>query len=126
MFYKALIGNAAGHNYEVAVGENGLLLEKILQMVTTEVTVEDCPAPVIKTLGEEAKGSKVESVEKVVEGKRAHFVLNVVHQKSKYQVIIMEDGTLISKVVDDEKDGDVVPAPVEAKATEKETGTRKK
>ena len=126
VFYKALIGNAAGHNYEVAVGENGLLLEKILQMVTTEVTVEDCPAPVIKTLGEEAKGSKVESVEKVVEGKRAHFVLNVVHQKSKYQVIIMEDGTLISKVVDDEKDGDVVPAPVEAKATEKETGTRKK
>ncbi|MEI8019812.1 MAG: hypothetical protein WCH39_16525 [Schlesneria sp.] len=126
VFYKALIGSAAGHNYEVAVGENGLLLEKILQMVTTDVTPEDCPAPVMKTLGEEAKGAKIESVEKVVEGKRAHFVMNVVHQKSKYQVIIMEDGTLISKVVDDEKDADVVPAPVEAKATGKETGTRKK
>ena len=126
VFYKALIVNTAGHNYEVAVGEDGLLLEKILQMVTTEVTVEDCPAPVIKTLGEEAKGAKVESVEKVVEGKRAHFILNVVHQKSKYQIIIMEDGSLISKIVDYEKDSDPVPAPVEAKATGKEAGTRKK
>ena len=126
VFYKALIVNTAGHNYEVAVGEDGLLLEKILQMVTTEVTVEDCPAPVIKTMGEEAKGAKVESVEKVVEGKRAHFILNVVHQKSKYQIIIMEDGSLISKIVDYEKDSDPVPAPVEAKATGKEAGTRKK
>jgi hypothetical protein len=126
VFYKALIGSPSGHNYEVAVGENGLLLEKILQMVTTEATVEDCPAPVMKTLGEEAKGAKIESVEKVVEGKRAHFVLDVVHQKSKYQIIIMEDGTLISKVIDYERDGEVVPAPVEAKASGKETGTRKK
>ena len=125
VFYKALIGSG-GHNYEVAVAENGLLLEKILQMVTTEVAIEDCPAPVMKTLGEEAKGAKTESVEKVIEGKRAHFVFDVVLQKSKYQIIIMEDGTLISKVVDYEKDGDVVPAPVEAKATGKETGTRKK
>ena len=126
VFYKALIGNAAGHNYEVAVGENGLLLEKILQMVTTEVTVEDCPPAVMKTLGEEAQGAKIESVEKVVEGKRAHYVLDVVHQKSKYQIIVIEDGTLISKVVDYEKDADPVPAPVEAKATGKESGTRKK
>ena len=126
VFYKALIGSAAGHNYEVAVGENGLMLEKILQMVTTEVAVEDCPAPVMKTLGEEAKGAKIEAVEKVVEGKRSHFVLDIVHQKAKYQVIIMDDGTLISKLIDYEKDGDLVPAPVEAKATGKETGTKKK
>ena len=125
VFYKAVIGSA-GHNYEVAVAESGLLLEKILQMVNSEVTIEDCPAPVIKTLNEEAKGAKVESVEKVVEGKRAHFVLDIVHQKSKYQLVIMEDGVLISKLIDYEKDGDVVPAPVEAKATVKETGTRKK
>ena len=123
-FYKALIGFGA-NNYEVAVAENGTLLEKILQMSTDQIAVEDCPAPVMKTLKEEARGAKIETIEQVAEGKRLHFVVNVVVQKVKYQIIVMDDGTLISKVLDDEKDEDPVPAPVEAKGNGKNAGSRK-
>lgn len=123
-FYKALIGFGA-NNYEVAVAENGTLLEKILQMSTDQIAVEDCPAPVMKTLKEEARGAKIETIEQVAEGKRLHFVVNVVVQKVKYQIIVMDDGTLISKVIDDEKDEDPVPAPVEAKGNSKNAGSRK-
>lgn len=122
-FYKAtLIFGAA--SYEVAVADSGLLLEKILQVTTTEVSLDDCPAPVKKTLGEEAKGAKVEGVEKLSEGKRDHYVFDVASSKNAYQIVIMDDGTLISKVVD-LSGSDPVPAPAEAKAKSKETGTRK-
>jgi len=123
-FYKAtlIFGTAS---YEVAVAETGLLLEKILQVVSAEVSLDDCPAPVKKTLGEEAKGAKVEAIEKLSEGKRDHFVCDVVSPKNRYQIVIMDDGTLISKVVDQEKNGDPVPAPAEAKAKPKDSGTRK-
>ena len=113
VFYKAMVG-IGGNDYEVAVGENGMLLEKILQMATSEVEIDDCPAPVLKTLKEEAKGAKVEAVERVAEGKRIHFVIDVTLQKAKYQVIVTEDGTLISKVIDYDKDSNVVPPPMEA------------
>jgi hypothetical protein len=126
VFYKALIGMGKNKNYEVAVGENGMLLEKILQMTNSEIAVDDCPAPVMKTLKEEARGSKIETIEQVAEGDRLHFVVDVVIQKAKYQIIVMDDGTLISKVMDYEKDEDFVPAPAEAKTPAKETGTRKK
>lgn len=123
-FYKAtLIFGAA--NYEVAVAESGLLLEKILQVVSAEVSLDDCPAPVKKTLGEEAKGAKVEAIEKLSEGKRDHFVFDVATSKNKYQIVILDDGTLISKVVDLGTNGDPVPAPAEAKAKPKDSGTRK-
>ena len=123
VFYKALIG-IGGNDYEVAVGEDGRLLEKILQLVNSDVeSIDDCPAPVKKTLSEEGKGAKVEAIEKVAEGKRTHFVIDVVLQKSKYQIIIMDDGTLLSKVIDYDKDADSVPAPAEAKS--KTSGTRK-
>ena len=124
VFYKALIVTTVG-NYEVAVGENGILLEKILQMTNGEIKIDDCPAPVMKTLTEEARGAKIETIEQVAEGKRLHYVVDVVIQKSKYQIIVMEDGTLISKVIDTEKDESAVPAPVEAKGNGKNSGTRK-
>ena len=125
VFYKALIIFGA-NNYEVAVAENGMLLEKILQMSTSEIEIEKCPAPVMQTLKEEAKGAKIEAIEQVAEGKRLHFVVDVTLQNSKYQIIIMEDGTLISKVLDYEKNEDPVPAPAEAtKGNSKNSGTRK-
>jgi len=124
VFYKALIGMAAG-NYEVAVAENGTLLEKILQMESGDIAVDECPAPVLKTLKEEGKGAKIEAVEKVAEGNRLHFIADVMIQKTKYQIIVMEDGTLISKVIDYDKAEELVPAPVEAKAPTK-TGTPRK
>lgn len=124
-FYKALIG-LNGNNYEVAIGENGMLLEKILQMSNSEIAVEDCPAPVMKTLKEEAKGAKIETIEQVAEGKRLHFVVDVVIQKSKYQIIVMDDGTLISKVMDYEKDDDIVPPPAEANENSKNSPKAKK
>ena len=57
VFYKALIGMAAG-NYEVAVAENGTLLEKILQMESGDIAVDECPAPVLKTLKEKGQKSR--------------------------------------------------------------------
>lgn len=115
VFYKALVG-IGGNDYEVAVGENGLLLEKILQLVSTNISIDECPTPVIKTLREEAKGAKVDLVERVAEAKSVQFVIDVTLQKNKYQIIIAEDGNLISKVIDYEKDSNIVPAPIEEAA----------
>jgi hypothetical protein len=112
-FYKATVG-LNGMNYEVAVGADGVLLEKILQMTTSDAKIDDCPPPVTKTLKEEAKGAKVEGVEKVAEGKRIHYVIDVAMQRLKYQLIITDDGTLLSKIIDYDKDD--LPAPTEAKS----------
>lgn len=124
-FYKALLLFGT-NNYEVAVGENGMILEKILQMTNSEIAVEDCPEAVMKTLKEEAKGAKIEGIEQIAEGKRLHYVVDVVIQKSKYQIIVMEDGTLISKVMDFEKDDELVPPPAEANQNSKNSAKSKK
>jgi hypothetical protein len=99
LFYKAIVG-IGNADYEIAVHENGLLLEKIVQPDTVEIKPAECPPAVQKTVREEAKGAKIESVSKVTEGSQITFVVNVALQKLRYELLVADDGTLMQKVVD--------------------------
>jgi hypothetical protein len=117
-FFKAIVP-VGSSDYEMAVSENGQLLEKIMNPARAEVKLEECPAVVQKALKDDSKGAKVESIERVTAGKRSDFIMNIVVQKAKYQIIFTEDGTLMSKVFDDSADAEV-PSPSEpVKVSEK-------
>jgi hypothetical protein len=103
--FRAIIG-LNDSSYDLIVSEDGQVLSKILQPFNSEVKLEDCPAVVQKTLQNETKGVKVESVSKVSAGKRSDYVIEVVIKKLPYQVTIADDGTLISKVFDDGSESD--------------------
>jgi hypothetical protein len=100
--YRAIVGIGTS-NYQIAVAKDGQLLEKVLEPFKMEVKLEDCPAAVQKTLKEEAKGAQVEAVTKVTEGKASEYAIDVIWQKIPYQVIITDDGTLLSKMISEEE-----------------------
>ena len=102
-FYKAIVG-IGSNDYEFTVAANGQLLAKVLHPATAEISLEECPPGIQKSLKEEMKGAKVDSISKVTAGKRADFVINVIVQKTRYQVLFADDGTLLSKVLDDGPD----------------------
>ena len=98
-FYMAVVGIGT-NDYKLAVGKDGLLWEKVLEPAHAELKVTEIPAVIQKTLNDEAKGAKIVTIERVVAGKRADFIIDLTLQKVEYQLIISEDGTLISKVMD--------------------------
>lgn len=124
VFYKAIVP-WNGSDYEMAVAADGQLLEKIMNPLRTEVKFEECPAVVQKALRDEFKNGKVESIEKVTAGKRADFIMNVAVQKVRYQIVFTEDGTLMSKVLDDSVSQEV-PAVEVPKVSEKADKPKKK
>lgn len=111
-FYMAIVGIGT-NDYRMAVAEDGTLLEKVLNPATGEIKIEECPAPVMKTLKEEGKGAKVEGVTRVTAGKRADYLINVAAGESKYQIVITEDGTLMSKVMNEGEEEEEQPAKKE-------------
>ncbi len=127
--YRAIVG-IGGSNYDLIVAASGQVLFKTLQPMTTEVTLEDCPAPVQKALQAEAKGAKVEVIKRIAAGKRSDFVMEVIVQKLPYQIIFSEDGTLMSKIFDDgtdaEDSSEASPVGTETpKSTEKKEPPKK-
>lgn len=120
--YRAIVG-VGTNNYQIAVSKDGQLLEKVLEPFKMDVKWEECPAAVQKTLKDEVKGAQVEGVTKIVEGKQAEYVVEVLIGEIGYELIITDDGTLLSKVLTD--DGQpAVPAP--KKVGEKELPAKKK
>lgn len=117
VFYKAIVPVGAS-DYEMAVAADGQLLEKIMNPLRSEVKFEECPPAVQKALRDDSKGAKVESIEKITAGKRADYIMSVVVQKTHYQIVFTEDGTLMSKVLDDTASQEV-PTPEAAKVSEK-------
>lgn len=105
-FYQAIvgIGNPATNNYLIAVAKDGQLLRKILEPFRVDVKLEECPAPVQKALQNEVKGAKVEESFKATAAKQVEFVFTVSTKDAAYQLVFMEDGTLLSKVfLDDDQ-----------------------
>lgn len=119
VFYRAIVG-VGTNDYDIAVAENGQVLEKLMHPARVDAKFEECPPAVQKALKEEIKGAKVESVVRVTAGKRADYIMDITVQKIKYQAIFTEDGTLMSKVFDDgaESEDPTPPAPKEPEKKE--------
>lgn len=115
VYYKAIVP-VGSNDYVMAVAEDGTLLEMILNSTRTELTLEECPATVQKALRELSKDLKVEAIERVTAGKRSDFIMDIVMKKGNYQVMLTEDGTLMSKVIiDREGDQQAPPATQQGK-----------
>jgi hypothetical protein len=59
-----------------------------------EIKLNDCPAPVKKTIEAEAKGSKIEKLEKSVEGDETTYWADVRRSGKLYSLGVLQDGTL--------------------------------
>lgn len=127
-FYRAIVP-VGTNDYDMAIAENGQVLEKMMHPVRSEIKFEECPAAVQKALKDEVKGAKVEAVERVTAGKRADYIMDVVTQKVRYMMTYTEDGTLMSKIFDDtesEEAAEEAPKKVSEKAEKSEKAPKKR
>ena len=67
-----------------------------------KVAFDKAPAAVQKTLTDEAKGNKIETVDKETEDGKTVYEADVKIGGKNYEIKVAEDGTLISKKLDQE------------------------
>ena len=98
-----------GHDYEVVVDEQGLLLKKTLEKAEsseTSIKLEECPAAVQKTLKLEAGGAKIDKVDKQIAGGHAIYEIDVEIDGRNYEVLVSGEGVLLSKQLDEGEEED--------------------
>jgi hypothetical protein len=95
-------------NYDIIVAKDGKLLEKFLQTGDEDgvVPFSDLPSAVRKTFKRESLGAKIENVIKQNHSVKSSYALYVKIESLTYEVKVAEDGTLISKVLDEEEKED--------------------
>ncbi len=95
-------------NYDIIVAKNGKLLEKVLQTGDEDgvVSFSDLPSAVRKTFKRESLGAKIENVIKQNHSVKTVYELYVKIGGQTYEVKVAEDGTLISKVLDEDEKED--------------------
>jgi hypothetical protein len=69
------------------------------------VKFDDCPAAVKATLTAEAKGAKIESVDKETDDGKTIYEADVTIDGKNHEIKVAEDGKLISNKIDDEDEG---------------------
>jgi uncharacterized membrane protein YkoI len=101
-----------GKEYEIVVAEDGTLLEKSLddeddededEGEEVEVKLSDCPAAVRKTLEREAFGSAIDEVTKLTDDGKSIYEADVTIDGKEYEVIVAENGTLLSKELEEDE-----------------------
>lgn len=101
----ALIGKT---NYEILVAVDGTLISKTIddedEPEEIELKFADCPAAVQKGLQSEAEGISITKVDKFMQSGRWLFETDVVLDSKNYELIVAEDGLLISKKLDNEEE----------------------
>jgi uncharacterized membrane protein YkoI len=105
-----------GKEYDITVAEDGTLLEKSLEEdddedddkkgEEVEVKLSDCPAAVQKTLKREANGASIDSVDKESKDGKTVYEVDVKIDGKNYEIKVAMDGTLISKALDEEDEGE--------------------
>ena len=99
-----------GKNYELLVAPNGALISKKLDEDIEEHEVEmklaDCPAAVQKTLTREADGAKIDKVDKLSKEGHNLYEIDVKIDGKNYEVIVTEEGLLVSKSLDEGEEGE--------------------
>jgi len=101
IFYEADI-IIDGQEYEVEVFQDGKLLSKVLEEVDIELA--DCPKAVQRTLKRESTGGEIEEIEKALHYGTRVYLAEIVIGEFEYEVEVLEDGTLLSKIVEEEEE----------------------
>jgi uncharacterized membrane protein YkoI len=98
-----------GKIYEIEVAEDGILQEKKLKgAAEIAVNLTDCPAAVQRTLNREANGAKIDKVDKDTTHGRPVYEIDVNIDGRNYEILVAEDGLLLSKELD--KGGELAKA----------------
>ena len=97
--YGAVV-DLGGKAYRVNVTEDGTLTEKTLVVVEEEVKLADCPAAVRKGLKEAARGATVNEVTRSSGLVKRVYLAGVEIDHRSYVVEVAEDGSLISRTLD--------------------------
>ena len=71
-----------------------------------KVAFAQLPAAVQKTLNDEGKGNKIETADKESEDGKTVYEADVKIEGTNYEIKVAEDGSLISKKLDQEEDKD--------------------
>jgi hypothetical protein len=96
-----------GKIYEIEVAEDGTLQEKTLKEDDeVEVEFSDCPTAVQKTLKREANGAKISKVERQTAHGKPVFEIDVKIDGRNYEIIVAEDGLLLSKALDEDEENE--------------------
>ena len=70
------------------------------------VKLADCPKAVQKTLKRESRGGKIEEIVREKEDGKVIYEAEIELDGKDYEVEVAEDGTLLSKVLEDDDDDD--------------------
>jgi uncharacterized membrane protein YkoI len=116
-----------GKEYDVEITDSGTLLSKVLENEQededaededtededadegeeeVEVKQSDLPRTVRKTLRREARGGKIEEIERERENGKTIYEAEVEIDGKEYEIEIASDGTLLSKELDDGEEDD--------------------
>lgn len=91
-------------------GEEGKAEDKDDDDAESTVTMAQLPKAVRRTLKRESRGGEIEELEREQESGRVVFSAEVEYETASgeklYEIEIAEDGTLLSKVLDDDEDDD--------------------
>ena len=68
-----------------------------------KMKIADVPAAVQKTIAEESKGAKVETVDKETDDGKTVYEADAQINGKNYEIKVLEDGTLLSKKLDMEE-----------------------
>ncbi|MGE5612236.1 MAG: hypothetical protein ACM359_23515 [Bacillota bacterium] len=97
-----------GKKYTITVDQDGILIDKLLgNDEEKQLKLADCPKAVQNTLKEETQGFEIGKVVREKQHGVVSYYARVNIQGNRYWITVDEDGTLISKSLDDsEDDGD--------------------
>jgi hypothetical protein len=96
MIYETTVQHR-GKTYEIAVAEDGTLVEKVLVIEDDEIELTKCPAAVQAAFREHAKGGTVGDVTRSTGIIRPTFEAEAKIQDKVYLIEVGENGVLISK-----------------------------
>lgn len=69
-----------------------------------KVTIDQVPAAVKETLLKEAGGGAIKDIDKETEDGKVQYEVDVVIDGKNFEIVVAEDGKLVSKKLDEEKD----------------------
>lgn len=72
----------------------------------TKVSINDVPVPVRATLMAQAPGAAIKTVDHEMQGGKWLYEADAMVDGKNWEILVAEDGKLISKKLDDEKDDD--------------------
>jgi hypothetical protein len=93
-----------GHSYQIVVGEDGILVEKVLIIEDEEVELEKCPTAVQTALREHSDGGKIGQITRSTGIGKHTFEAEVEIKTKVYLIEVAESGFLIAKSLEAGKD----------------------